>query len=212
MDLRGVGMMSYGQKVLNMCGLWLLFWGQPVKVLAQGNEVEGLRDIHGPVAYPRSFWLVIAFVILGLLCLGLAIRYYRKRKKKAKYRPASIPTAPWVLAYEQLDVLRQEGLLERDQYNLFYSRLSEIVRHYLSNRFSIKAPEMTTEEFLIYLKRASVLTDVQKSILMEFSLSSDLVKFAKHAPTMGMALTRFNEAKRLVDETKEVANPVQEVV
>ena len=39
----------------------------------------------------------------------------------------------------------------------FYQRISDILRHYIENRFGLHAPERTTEEFLVELKPSEVL-------------------------------------------------------
>ena len=47
-----------------------------------------------------------------------------------------------------LNRLRAQGLIEQGQFEDYYVQLSSIVRHYLEDRFHLRAPEMTTEEFL----------------------------------------------------------------
>jgi len=72
----------------------------------------------------------------------------------------------------------------------------------MENRFKIHAPHMTTDEFLYYLGITGHLNETQKIALKEFLNSCDMVKFAKYAPTIKEALTNFDCAKKLIDETK----------
>jgi len=83
------------------------------------------------------------------------------------------------------------------------SEISDIIRHYLENRFLLKAPEMTTEEFLFYVRDYSQLIKEHKTLLKEFLLTCDLVKFAKYVPLFEEMDAIFVSAKKLVDETKE---------
>ena len=108
----------------------------------------------------------------------------------------------WEKAYQQLEALRQENLLDKGLFKEFFTRVSDIARLYMENRFNIHAPHMTTEEFLYYLGISGHLNDTQKISLKEFLNSCDMVKFAKYAPTTIEALRNFDLAKRLVDDTR----------
>jgi len=61
------------------------------------------------------------------------------------------------IAYEQLEMLRLKDLARagKDQRVLF--ELSGILRHYLEGRFALRAPEMTTEEFLAHVRDTAAL-------------------------------------------------------
>ena len=83
----------------------------------------------------------------------------------------------------------------------FYVELSDIVRHYLEDRFYFKAPEMTTEEFLVHLKNAHQLKPAHKGLLSEFLVQCDMVKFAKHQPGEDEIRSSYDSAEHLVVET-----------
>ena len=87
----------------------------------------------------------------------------------------------------------------------FYVELSNIVRHYIENRFQLKAPEMTTEEFLLTLKESTVLNSEQKSLVKDFLSHCDMVKFAKYFPQKDEIDSSYESAKNLVDQTRERA-------
>ncbi len=79
---------------------------------------------------------------------------------------------------------------------------SRIVRQYLEDRFAIRAPEMTTEEFLISLKTSSQLTAEQKQIVGQFLDACDQVKFARHLPTEKEVQHSFDLMKRFITQTR----------
>jgi hypothetical protein len=80
--------------------------------------------------------------------------------------------------------------------------VSNTLRLYLEERFNLRAPERTTEEFLVELRTSRHLTVDQKQSLGEFLESCDLVKFARFEPNE-MALWQLHDAAlRLVDETQ----------
>ena len=73
----------------------------------------------------------------------------------------------------------------------------------MENRFDLRAPEMTTDEFLATLRSSKSLSTTQKSLVRDFLSHCDMVKFAKYLPPNTEAETSYESAKRLVDETME---------
>ena len=80
--------------------------------------------------------------------------------------------------------------------------VSDTVRYYLEERFEIRAPERTTEEFLRELRSTDRLLKDQKESLGEFLASCDLVKFAKYEPGETELRGLHGSALRLVEETE----------
>ena len=78
----------------------------------------------------------------------------------------------------------------------FCIAVSDTVRWYLEGRFDFRAPERTTEEFLIELKGSSLLMPDQKESLGDFLNYCDLVKFAKFLPAADQAESALEEAYR----------------
>ncbi|MHC5184367.1 MAG: hypothetical protein ACYSPI_08845, partial [Planctomycetota bacterium] len=75
-----------------------------------------------------------------------------------------------------------ENLVEQGRIKEFYEKLSTCLRHYIENRFQLRAPEQTTEEFLEQLKTSDALRLEHKQQLQKFLEHSDLVKFARYEP------------------------------
>jgi hypothetical protein len=82
-----------------------------------------------------------------------------------------------------LEALKAKDYISRGLIKEYYTEISDITRHYLENRFNLKAPEMTTEEFLA---SARILRNYPISI-RNCSRSSFFAvtwfKFARYAPT-----------------------------
>ena len=165
-----------------------------------------IRDIKKPVRVPsRHRWnaLLIICALLALLLTAL------RRLTKKKAADVKIPARPaHEIAYEQLEALKNKWLIRAGKIKEYYSELSDIVRRYLENRFNLKAPEMTTEEFLIFARDYSVLQPAHKEALKDFLSSCDLVKFARYVPPLEDSQGAFNAAKKFVDETREVQGTV----
>jgi len=161
---------------------------------------EALRDIQGPVSLGSRFNLPLLPGILVLLAILALLFMFLSRSRKA---PAVIPKKPaHEIAYAQLQKLKAKDLIRQGRIKEYYSEVSDIVRRYLENRFLLKAPEMTTEEFLFYVRDYRQLISGHKTLLKAFLLACDLVKFAKYAPPAEEMDAIFVAAKKLVDETK----------
>lgn len=170
-------------------------------LLAKEPAATDIRDIKGPEPVPfdwRPYYLLGG--ILAAL-VGLATLLYRLANRPKRARPAAPPRPPHELAAEALERLRQRRLIEQGAFKEYYSALSAIVRTYLEQRFGLRAPEMTTEEFLLATARDGRLQPPHRRLLGDFLSESDLVKFARHLPTIADSERAYTAGRRFVDET-----------
>jgi len=185
---------------------WKIIEVAPVKVrvkslLAGKRHYDDIRDIKGPKGLVHYGWLsTIIGVILVFLSVVSLVWFSRKTQKIVSSQD-SLPAH--IIAYEALERLRKKDLIKNGKIKEYYAELSDIVRHYLEDRFNIRAPRMTTEEFLFKMRDENVLSSQQKGLLKDFLLSCDLVKFARHTPGEKEADLAFSCAKTLVDQTKK---------
>ncbi len=176
--------------------------GSTVLVPAPGRDgsggAEDIREVKPPVAIP-SVWAWLGPVLIGLavaLVVALLVGYWRRRRGRTSALPTVI-IPPHVRARERL-----RGALELiGQPKPFCIAISHGLRVYLEERFQLRAPERTTEEFLDELQSSPRLSLRQKESLGDFLARCDLVKFARHEPTEPELRELFEAAMRLVDET-----------
>ncbi len=189
--------------------LFVLLFG----VLALGFG-QDIKDIKPPVAFAPDFfwvWLAPAAVITVALVLGGYFLLSKLRKKESPL-PVTLKL-PYQIAFEALQALLAQNLPAQGKIKEFYFELSLIVRRYIEARFSYRAAEMTTEEFLQVLSQTSYLNDSQKNLLKEFLNHCDMVKFARHGPNkteinQSLAAARqFIEQTSLSQETEATAEP-----
>ncbi len=163
-------------------------------VLPKDGPARDIRDIKGPISFSwRRRLFIIAFSLAVLSTLAIFIYKRLSGRKAAKL--------PHETALEELgrirDFLSRGGAVKE-----YYIRMSDCVRRYIEESFRVRAPEMTTEEFLSSLKESDALLTAQKRLLEGFLSSCDLVKFAKYAPERNEAETVYTSAVKFVDETK----------
>jgi hypothetical protein len=165
-----------------------------------GTPPSEVRDIKGPVAKPRDYtpllWIAAAVLLVAALVVLLVRRLRRPRGVAA---PPPRPAHEVALA--ALAELQAAGLIEAGRYEEFYVRLSAIVREYIEARFRVRAPEMTTEEFLQAAQRRAQLAPSHRALLGHFLGEADLVKFARHHPAPADAERAFAAGRDFVRST-----------
>lgn len=173
-------------------------------LLSKDPQATDIRDIKPPEEVPfdwRPYGIAAATVVaVGLL--GAALFYLLNRPRRQRVVP---PRPPHELALTALNRLRAQGLIEQGAFEAYYVQLSSIVRHYLEDHFQIRAPEMTTEEFLSTLATDGRLIPPHRRLLTEFLSQADLVKFARHLPSLRDSEAAYEAARRFVEDTKPSA-------
>ena len=157
-----------------------------------------LRQIRPPVYIP-NYWLWAAGILGGLLLLGL-IFWLGRRWWRHLHQPIPLPIVPpQDLARKKLE----EALAFFHDPRLFCFTVSDAIRTYMENRFHLRAPEQTTEEFLEDLTHSPLLNTDQKRALGDFLQQCDLAKFARVEPPQPQLQILHKSAHRLIDETEE---------
>ena len=176
-------------------------------------DVKGLK---GPVELPPRLTLLWWFLggIVLVVIAWLVFRIFYKPRIDARLSQDLIPPEPaHIIALRRLEVIQNAGYLASGDFKTFYSELSECAREYLENRFQIRALEMTTEEFLIYVSSNKCLKHEFELILKEFLKFSDLVKFAKHLPLVEEANQSIAIIRQFIDATMEIpAEPISQPI
>lgn len=170
-----------------------------------------IRDIRPPLPLPpdRILQFYTAGLVLLLVLLAAAGFYYWKIKKTGKL-PGEVHIRPEETALLALENLLAEDLLAQGQVKLFHLRISDILRRYIENRFGLKAPDRTTEEFLTELSQSNssghALLGIHKNLLNEFLTQCDLVKFAKHKPTSAESEKTVVICQEFIEKTMEMGS------
>ena len=187
-------------------------------------EALGIYDLKPIQRAPFVWtdWLWILFLFLGLRFLAellVALGIYLKRRNKGKITffppPAVIP--PHVIAIQEIDKLKAEKIWQQGREKEFYTKLTEILRTYIVERYGVNALEMTSGEIMSEIEKRAEVDSVYENLKQILS-TSDLVKFAKHKPYMDENDLSLVNAYLFVNQTrepdpiekKEAPNPPQE--
>ncbi len=169
---------------------------------------QAIKDIKAPYEAPLNFaeiWpYLLGFVIL--LLLGYLIyRFIQQRNKKPEKPVREKPKEPaHIIAFRELDKLKDQNLPEKGEVKLYYTLLTDIARNYLWHRFDVRTLERTSEEILTSVKTLSLVDRDDLNRLEDLFYNSDLVKFAKYKPPVDLHKKLMEETWKFVDDTKRV--------
>ena len=172
------------------------FWAGPIRfgqpapreTVTGGMEVDPKKDLP-----PLSWKLVgevfaaAAALLLAAALAVFAVRYVARRVKEHRMSPIE-------RAWAELDRLLKKGLPGRGRYKDFYVELTMVVRRYVQRKYGIRAPHLTTEEFLRECGEAAGRVGDTAS-LRRFLESADMVKFAGVEATPDMADAATDSAR-----------------
>lgn len=145
-------------------------------------------------------WLTLLGIASGLAILGagslLGYRAWRARRRIERQRSA------YDEAVARLVELEHQGPPDETSADGWFVALSAIVRHYLEQRYEIRAPELTTEEFLQVATARPELTIEHRGLLTSFLERCDQVKFAGYRPDADESLATLKAARGFVEDTR----------
>jgi hypothetical protein len=145
-------------------------------------------------------WLTVLGLASLVAIVGagsvLGIRGLRARRRIEQQRSA------YDDAVLQLRALEANGPPDASTADHWFVSLSAIVRRYLEHRYEIRAPELTTEEFLLVATARRELTAEHRALLTLFLERCDRVKFAGYRPDAEESLATLKAARGFVEDTR----------
>jgi hypothetical protein len=168
----------------------------------EGTEPADIKPLV-EVRFERHYlWLWIGLVVLALLVLTIfVVRRYRRKDQEVVRRYKSAHR----LAFERMDELEKRKLLTQGLFKPFYEEISSILRWYIEDRFEVKAPEQTTEEFLREAQDSSVLNEAHTEKLQRVLEHCDQVKFARYKPEAEEVERSVGLVKEFIEATVDEA-------
>ncbi|HLQ38453.1 MAG TPA: DUF4381 family protein [Planctomycetota bacterium] len=151
-----------------------------------------------PVRVRYGLWALLA--VGAVLLLTGMVAFWRRRP--GRRTPAAVPLSPHARALRALARLRHLPRTTDAQVEAFYVEVSAVLRVYLEERFGLRAPERTTEEFLQELAQQHDLLGEQRPQLERFLSQCDLVKFAAQFPGEPVHQETFAIAEQFVETTR----------
>lgn len=176
-----------------------------------GQEQE-IEDIKGPMSIPSEFPWLWAFAGLVLLAAAGLIWWWMRRRRHAGAREGTRPAEPLLSpedeAIEALRRLDEAGYIMKGEIKKHCIQLSEILKHYVYRRYAVPVEERTTEEIIDSSQRK--LPDAVSSLLQDFLLRADMVKFAKYTATNDEVREMMKWTFRIIEVSRPAVESMAE--
>ncbi len=155
--------------------------------LSDADQTDQPRAITGILAAPPvrlKPWQIAAITIGVVAAIALLVWLIRMIRRRWN-RPAP-PIAAELWALHELERLAAVPPRDAEATRSFYYTVSGVVREYIERKFTLRAPEMTTEEFLRSLVSDDRSRELREALnpdqLRPFLEACDAVKYAALRP------------------------------
>jgi hypothetical protein len=171
----------------------------PIPTDAIGKDLHAAAGKLDPdVGGTPWLWIGLAASVVAVLLSGslLMWRYFRVRRSIAEKKSA------YEDAIGKLRSLETRGAPTTDQADAWFVELSAVVREYVEGRYGLRAPELTSEEFLYIAARWPAMSALDRTQLTSFLERCDRVKFAGYRPDSEESLEALAAARKFVEDTR----------
>ena len=175
-------------------------------VLPEGDVLAELRPVRPALpelggGFLARAWPWFVAGASGFAALGFAIAAWQRRAAERRRVTA------WDRAMRRLEALAERGLPTPDEADAWYVELSDIVRRYIEDQYGVRAPELTTEEFLQEARRSADLSGSRRELLSAFLERCDRVKFAAYSPEQRESDEALTLARRFLGDPPSTPEP-----
>jgi hypothetical protein len=132
--------------------------------------MDDIHDIKAPLTISFNYLpLIILFVIFIIIIIVLV--YLSLKRKKAlpppeEEGPATIKLTPREIAVLELEKIKRDRLIELNKTDIFYNRITEILKRYLTEQYGIEVDSKTSTEIIFQLKSLQLNYDFVRQIII----------------------------------------------
>lgn len=170
---------------------------------AHPEQFFGPKDIMEPpfswTDWRLPIWLALLVIPFIILAIYLIVRYNDNKPiiRTIKIEP-SLP--PHQQALAEIERIKEDKSWQKDNAKDYYTRLTDIIRTYIKERFGFNAMEMTSSEIIDRLLQEKDQRLIEE--LKNLFATADLVKFAKHNPLINENDMNLVNAIDFINQTK----------
>lgn len=169
------------------------------------DTAKDVKDIKAPYTAPIEWaevWPWLRWLLLGLFIVAILVYFLWKFFNKDVDANSTKELEPaHTIAFRELERLKQDDLVHKGSLKEYHSRLSDIVRAYIEQRFAINALELTTDELLDIFRNSEFINAELFGQLKQLLTVADLAKFAKYEPIENENLMSYKYAYEFVNKT-----------
>lgn len=156
-----------------------------------------------------AFWLSI--IMLLLIAASYYIYLLLRDRKPIKINLKVIKRLlPHQKAMREIEIIKADKMVLSENQKEYYTKLTDVLRKYIQERYGFCAMEMTSSEIIDRLKMAPDLAAIEE--LRTLFQTADLVKFAKYSTQINENDMNLVTAVDFINSTKIENMPTEDVV
>lgn len=164
-----------------------------------------IHDIH-VLPFSMMYWIrehalwIAGGALAVAVLVTLLVLLLRKKKPQERQAAPEIAVPLHERILSALGALDRERVWQHGDHKAYHSRLTDLLRSYIEERYRVPAMESTTDELLRELRVSPLNTD-QRGQLENMLRLADMVKFAKALPSPHENEQMMSGAQRFVMDT-----------
>ena len=157
--------------------------------------IEKAKTVIEKVRRNWYIWVIILILILAATGYFIFRKYYAK-PEIVKVKTLTAPEE----AYQRIKELDRKQLWQKGKIKEYHTEITGIIRNYFERQFKIIALKLTSNETIAELSVRGVNPDVCQ-LVDEFFTLADMVKFAKHIPSLETNSRMIEVASKIVESS-----------
>lgn len=168
------------------------------------EEFFDIKSVWKPPFVWADYYPIIYGILLALflICvIAYFLKRYRERRSLIPFKKEEPKLPPHEIAIKELDSIKERKLWQQGMNKEYYTEITETLRKYIEERFSISAMEMTSDDILDLISKNTEAQSVYDNLDQILRLA-DFVKFAKMNPLPDENDLSMVNAYLFVNQTK----------
>lgn len=170
-------------------------------VVPPESPVKDIVNDLRPVRIWPSFRHVLRYALKGVIALCVLFLLWVGIRALVRYRRI-VRMSPRERALRELGLLLARDLPGKGRFKDYYVELTMVVRRFIQRRYGIRAPRLTTEEFLAAARSNPEFAAPTVERLSTFLESADLIKFAGVQATPEIAAGAAEKARDYIQSSE----------
>lgn len=162
----------------------------------QNQDFYEIYDYYSQPLLEKKAVQVSLFAVATIVIVGIVFLYvfYRRRRRAL---------TDWEIALLALENLKLEKCVNKNDFKIFYFKLTEIFKKYLEKRYGWKVENKTDEELVILLEKQNFNREFLESV-QKILAGALWIKFANQEALKIQAESDLRTIISIINQTKQV--------
>lgn len=169
------------------------------------SQLKDIKPVRGvEIKFPVWYWIAAGVILVALIVF---IIWFYRHWKKNKSKPVNVvfksKLSPYDEAVQELENLKKTNPVTQQEIKVFYTKLTDVLKRYLSRRDNVLYFNATSGDLLILLSQRGVNRDMVSKAASGLRLA-DAVKFAKYTASADECVESLQSVRQTISVTEEL--------